>query len=198
MNKYYYILLLLLLLSCNNNALTDSIRRLQSSPIDLCLDSLAYFVSEVDKQYNVDSISFYSDKNISMVVYMDSSSCSTCAIKSMYHWLGFLEEVESRYKESMKVYFVFAPRKDQMVDFERSLQTLNIEYPIFIDTTNVFLRRNLNVPMDKNLHTFLLDQKRRVRLVGNPLHNLKMMELVYSVTDRIIIEEREVNKSIGE
>lgn len=191
MSKCTYLLVVLLFLACGGKtSLVDDIRVMQSTPIDLCLDSLQYYIPESDNQADIDSVSFYQRKT-SLVVYTDSSACSSCTLKSMYHWLGFLDEIRKRYGEGMAVYFIFSPKKTQMYDFNNALQTLYLEYPVFIDTANVFLRHNAHIPSNKSCHIFLIDQDGWVKLVGSPQHNLKMKELLFEISDELIKNQNE-------
>lgn len=109
----------------------------------------------------------------------------------MYHWFDLLDEIKERYGEDMTVYFIFSPKKTQMYDFNNTLQTLYLEYPVFIDTANVILRHNTHIPSNKSCHTFLIDQDGWVKLVGSPLHNLKMKELLFEFSDELITKQNE-------
>jgi hypothetical protein len=54
---------------------------------------------------------------------------------------------------------------------------IKVSYPLFIDTTNAFLKDNNLERSDKILNTFLVNQKNEVILVGNPMYNKKLMKL---------------------
>lgn len=182
----YIIITIFLFISCNEDRkLTHNIAQMKSQPIDLCLDSLQYYISTTNCSVEIDSSSFYR-KNTSIVVYTDSSVCSSCTVKGMYKWFDFLDEIEERYGGDMKIYFIFSPRKSQMNDFQIALHSLNLNYPVFIDSTNIFIRHNPHIPSNKRLHTFLINTDNMVYLVGSPLENLTIHELFHKTASNLL------------
>lgn len=180
-----------ILISCNENEkLVNSISRMKSCPIDLCLDSLQYYVPMTKCLTEDDSLSFYQE-NISLVVYTDSSVCSSCTVNGMYKWVDFLEEIENCYSDRLKIYFIFSPRKSQMNDFRNAIHSLNLNYPIFIDTTNIFVRQNPHIPNNIKLHTFLINSDKMVCLVGSPLDSPTILELFHKIASGLIQMECE-------
>lgn len=156
---------------------------MQSVPIDLCLDSMLYYQYKSNESNNiVDSISF-NKENLVLVAYYDSNDCSSCAVKSMYRWFELLDTIDSNYGDELKVYFVFAPPKGEVHNLCHLIETSSFDYPIFIDTTNVFRRRNKHLPENPRMHTFMLDRKRNVILVGSPLDNESIRKLFFKIAN---------------
>lgn len=175
-----------LFISCNRNErLLNDIKTLQSKPIDLCLDSMQYYVYRTKPTSYSDSATFYTGK-MALVVYSDSNVCSPCLVKSMHLWLEILDTVKDRYGDELRTYFIFTPRREQLNELKHEIRTSLFEHPVFIDTTNVFYRHNQHIPKDERLHTFLLDKKRNVLLAGSPLMSEPLRKMFYEVVDKEI------------
>lgn len=173
-----------LFVSCSRNKqLVNEIKQMQSVPIDLCIDSMLYYQYKSNENNNiVDSISFYKE-NLSLVAYYDSNDCSSCTAKDMYRWFELLNTIVSEYENKLKIYFIFTSKQGDMHALCHSIKTSNFDYPIFIDTTNVFRRRNKHLPENPQMHTFMLDRKRNVILVGSPLENESIRNLFFKIAN---------------
>ena len=55
--------------------------------------------------------------------------------------------------------------------------------PVFIDTLSFFRRHNPQIPKDRMFHTFLLDESDSVVLVGNPMQNNQIDNLLKQIVD---------------
>lgn len=188
--KHIFLFLIVIcpIVSCNRNEqLLNEIKQMQSAPIDLCTDSLLYYTYNLDNNSLILTSCSYSNDNISLVVYSDSNTCSSCAVKSMYRWFELLDTIDSKYGDELKVYFVFAPQKGEMHTLCQSIEASLFDYPIFIDTTNVFKRRNKHLPENPRMHTFMLDRKRNVILVGSPLDNESIRKLFFKIANDSIL-----------
>ena len=117
-----------------------------------------------------------------MVVYVDSVVCSSCRLKEMYKWDDFLSKLES-VSSQIKVFFIFATSYDNIRKLKISAKTLPNSFPIYMDTTNIFLRMNPHIPHNPMFHTFLLDENNNVLLVGNPLENEKIKKLFWQIVE---------------
>ena len=56
---------------------------------------------------------------------------------------------------------------------------------VYIDSLGVFLKHNTNIPSNRLYHTFLLDKNNNVVLVGNPLNNPYVEELLVKTVDNM-------------
>lgn len=119
-----------------------------------------------------------------LVIYTDSVECSSCALNSMYEWTDILDSLQNHYPFAQAV-FIFCPQTDKRKQFKVKMLHRNFIYPIYLDTCNAFLRTNPHIPSNPLLHSFLLDEKDSVILVGNPVRNKKIEELFFK-----ILEER--------
>ena len=62
------------------------------------------------------------------------------------------------------------------------VQTCALPISIYVDSLFAFRKQNKNLPVEQKYHSFLLDKLGHVILVGNPLQNSKIEELL----DKII------------
>lgn len=75
------------------------------------------------------------------------------------------------------VCFVFQSSGSQYVELCDKLRSFDVEHDLFVDTANVFLTNNPDIPTSKMLHTFLLDENDVVLLCDDPLRSMKMDSL---------------------
>ena len=161
--------------SCNDaERIKREIRRMQEQETHLHLSEMDLYTME-DNEKEV----LYSFERCPMklVVYVDSTSCSSCLIKNMYHWYDVIDEVERRYHGKLKTVFIFNPISA-------------FGYPIFVDTTNVFRRMNTHISNSKEYHIFLLNEENRVVLVGCPLTNPEVKEMLFDWVDQSLEAKR--------
>lgn len=111
-------------------------------------------------------------------------------MKNMYHWYDVIDEVERRYHGKLKTVFIFNPIKKQLRIFEYAYRNSAFGYPIFVDTTNVFRRMNTHIANSKEYHTFLLNEENRVVLVGCPLTNPEVKEMLFDWVDQSLEAKR--------
>lgn len=122
------------------------------------------------------------DAPFKMIVYSDTSQCSTCYLKSLYHWKDF---VESKYSLNGNLSFIFivGTRNGDARLVRNNLFRTELEYPIYIDDKNAFISANPSIPKEHTYHTFLIDQNDSILLVGNPLFNVKIEKMLLDILD---------------
>jgi len=165
--KNVFILLVIVLtsISCSDKAkITEAIKKLQSQPIVLPTDEMK-IVRTRDSLFRD-----FSHAELKLVVYSDSSECTPCAINRMYEWEDIIA-LDTIYSGRIKFYFIFSPNYKDLRSITRNLKAGVLFYPSFIDKLGFFLKNNPNIPKDRRLHSFLLDKKNNVILVGNPNKN---------------------------
>ena len=175
--------------ACSDRAkLERDVNLIQSSPIDLCMDSLyRYSTNEGANSGQSVLVDMVDVSKLSLVIYSDETVCSSCAVKGMYVWNELIDSTKNRYGDSLPFYFIFTPEKEQIVDLKIALKRSGFNYPVYIDTLGVFKRRNKHIPDNKLLHTFLLDGNRNVVLVGYPLYNNAIKQMFYQIADTCLI-----------
>lgn len=156
-----------LLFSCKQD-IKQEILRLQSQKIVIPTDAMLQQINGRDT--TIDNIF---DKSLKLVVYSDSSVCSSCALKAMNEWGSFIQKV-NKSQGKLQLFFIFSPRRRETIQVKSAVASNALDYPVFIDTMKIFAKSNPHLPKNPLLHTFLLDVENRVILVGNPLKNKKL------------------------
>lgn len=118
-----------------------------------------------------------------LVVYMDSTHCTECALKGMHLWNDFYQ-MERKYEGRFKVVFIVQTSKKSNAQIIASaFQHYGVEYPMYIDSANVFSSMNPHVPSEDMYHVFLIDKKDSVVLVGNPQFNDKIEKRLLEILE---------------
>ena len=116
-----------------------------------------------------------------IVIYYDSSTCSSCEISELWRWKFFTDEIR---QYDIDMLFIFAPseaKEDEVITY---LNLYHLPWPVYIDTDNLFSRNNKSLPHEKLFHTFLLDRKNRVVLIGDPIKSYEMQKLYKNVIEK--------------
>ena len=167
----------LLFISCSNNSeIKKDLEMLQSKSITIPTD-IKTLVGGKDTVVNS-----FMESELKLIIYSDSSACSSCAIQKMYLWDSFIEDAE-KYQGRLKFYFLFSPTENDLTTVNLALRTNMFDYPVFIDSAGTFAKENPHLPKKPQLHTFLLDKDNKVILVGNPLNNPKIEEMFYKMVE---------------
>ena len=108
------------------------------------------------------------------VIYHDSLACSTCQITHLTDNLGLYERADT---SSFQVVTVFSPRQEEYDEVVRQLMILDFPYPIYVDFSGSFRRRNTGIPEDVRFHSFLIDKDGCPVFVGNPASSEDLWKL---------------------
>ena len=122
-----------------------------------------------------------------LIVYYDSTECSSCRLKTLYEWNGLVDSV-SLSGQKLDFYFVFNVPAQRMEEVKNTLATFVHNQPVYLDTTGVFERTNPCLPSLSQMRIFMLDSRDTVVLVGNPLHNRRVEDMMWG-----ILEKRNIN-----
>lgn len=177
MNKYLSLILVLLLQSCNSS-MESKITKLQSFSIDLCLDDMTCIYSKND--FDIDS--YYQEIETAkyiVVVYMDSEECMSCNIGKLHAWDSYISKIAEF--NSVEIVFIFSPRIEDGENLKTLLLIEKLKFPVFVDTKGTFTLKNKHIPTDLYLHTFLINEKKEVVLVGDPRRNKRIDHLYDSI-----------------
>ena len=111
-------------------------------------------------------------REYNLIVYIDSNDCFSC-ILDQNAWQLFKKRVYKRTKEDVNISFIISPIYENIIK--------NIEhndlFNIYIDTNYKFKNTN-KLPNNFMYRTFLLDSLNRITIIGNPLFNSKIEELI--------------------
>lgn len=170
-------LIAIILFSCTNSN-ASKLKMMQSTKIKIPYEEMTCWLNDsmlVNRPWESERANKY-------IVYIDSSLCSSCNIKKLYHWHDLME----KYSE-LRFVFILAPHKKKDAPIlPGELHKSNLNHPIYIDKEYVFLRKNPNIPKETLFHNFLINKNGEITLVGDPVFNKKieaMLDHIMSTTD---------------
>lgn len=160
--------------ACHDNV-KQEISRFRSHRIIIPADSMLLLQNERDRV--IDNVS---EKGMKLVVYSDSSGCSSCKTRNIYEWEPYIRKANES-GGALQLLFIFSPLTSEIAQLKYALASTALDCPVFIDTLGIFAQCNPHLPDNNLLHTFLLDEGHRVVLVGNPLRNKRLEEMYQKV-----------------
>ena len=172
MKKYLQILLALTLIytSCTDRKRThieQTVKNWQERKIHL--PENATFV-----RYGTDTINYdFSEAEYKILVYMDSAGCSGCQLKPD-KWKAFMNKVDS--VATVPVAYLFYISRKNIEDLTFLLRNNHCGFPICFNREKQLDSLN-HFPPELMFRTFLLDRNNQVKIIGNPIHNVKIQEL---------------------
>jgi len=119
------------------------------------------------------------------VVYCDSIQCSPCFISGLTEWEEFIC-LESSKKYDISFLFIIEPRKNEINTIRYKLREIEFKHSVLIDDKSIFRKENPHIPEESMYHTFLLNDKNKIILVGNPIHNNSIKRIFYKTLNNNI------------
>ena len=99
-------------------------------------------------------------------------------------WNDFVK-LERKYDGHFCVVFIVqASHKNSVEAIISALNHYEVEYPMYVDSASTFSEMNPHIPSEDMYHVFLLDEKDRVVLVGNPLFNSKIENKLLQILEK--------------
>lgn len=126
----------------------------------------------------VDSTNLLQKPNYQLLVYLDSTECTPCYANHHGEWEYILKECR-KYEPSIALSIIIES-KNISDNVKRKFMESTVKKTIFIDTNGIFRKKNPAFPDSKIMHVLLLDKDNKIVLVGNPLSNKKIEELLYA------------------
>ena len=166
------LLFLLLVTSCGNRR--DEIGKQLK---ELYTNTIYIPSSELDT-IACDSSYMYLDPNYQILVYIDSMECTPCYASRYQEWEYILKECR-KYNPSISLTIIIET-KNLSENVREKFLISSFSKTVLMDKEGAFRKRNPFFPESEIMHVFLLDKGGRVILVGNPLNNKKIEELLYS------------------
>ena len=108
-----------------------------------------------------------------VLVYVDSIGCTSCKLQ-LPKWKEFIAYVDSVSGGQVPFLFFFQSKDNKELRY--ILKRDNFRLPVCVDSQNEFGKLN-RFPSEQMFQTFLLDKDNRVKVIGNPIHNLSVKEL---------------------
>lgn len=111
-----------------------------------------------------------------LVVFADSTQCSSCLIDKLDGYTDIVHKFSERGPVLMIV--ILSPAAE---DRERILEQLNyreLSFGVYLDATNSFAKLNPLVEKDPRFHLFLTDRSNHPVVVGDPLRSQTIFDLM--------------------
>lgn len=128
-------------------------------------------------QYMYDTVKYDTDLDFKLMVYVDSTGCTSCKLQ-LHKWKSFLHEMDSVSNDKIALLFYVCPNDKR--EFEHILKRDKFDYPICIDEYDSLNIMN-HFSSDPRFQVFLLDKKNRVIAVGSPILNPKIKNLYFNI-----------------
>ena len=113
------------------------------------------------------------DAEYKVLVSVDSVGCTSCKLQ-LLKWKELIAHVDSATNGNVPFIFIFQSKDDRELRY--ILKCDNFDSPVCIDRNNRFNSSN-RFPQDITFQTFLLDKDNKVKVIGNPVHNLAVRDL---------------------
>lgn len=168
--QLYILFLLFLLTACQENKKEQFARLVQEwqgkeivFPQDM---AFTRFVTE-PMEYQIP------DAEYKVLIYVDSIGCTSCKLQ-LPKWKELIAHVDSATNDNIPFIFVFQSKDDKELRY--ILKRDNFARPVCIDRDSRLDKLN-KFPQDITFQTFLLDKDNKVKVIGNPVHNLAVRDL---------------------
>ena len=113
------------------------------------------------------------DAEYKVLIYIDSTGCTSCKLQ-LPKWKELIAHVDSATNSNIPFIFVFQSKDDRELRY--ILKRDNFDRPVCIDRDSRLDKLN-QFPQDITFQTFLLDRDNKVKVIGNPVHNLAVRDL---------------------
>jgi hypothetical protein len=113
------------------------------------------------------------DAEYKVLLYVDSSGCSSCRLK-LPQWKTLMLESDSLFRGKLSFLFFFQPKSKKELTILFREEKFN--HPVFVDKKNAINRLN-HFPAKPEYQCFLLDKANKVRMIGNPTLQPKAWDL---------------------
>ena len=168
-----YLVFFLLIMNfscCNRSKLQCHLEDLMNQELSVPLEKMVCLYSDIyTNQTNEHKVSQYM-----YIHYVDSSQCSPCALDKLYLWNDLILEFE---KKGIHSCFIFEPKKGQVEGVYLSVKSSGFKSPVYVDTSYCFRKENSFIPNGILYHSFGINKKRKIVIIGNPLLNKKVKKL---------------------
>ena len=155
-----------------NNDIRDKIVSMQSSRIALFLDSMLCINEH-------ETVNAEDQQLLKLVLFVDSSECSSCNIRKLWEWTPYLKSFDG--VNAFKFLVVLEVQSKYLYYTKEQLKI------------SVFRRHNPQIPDNRMFHTFLLDESDSVLLVGNPLINERIDNLLKGIVNERLMKYQSVD-----
>lgn len=167
------------LTACNSRKaeVQKKVEQMQASVITVPYEQMECWATD-----SVISDSPWNKAKLQLVHYVDSATCSSCYLRKVA-LNTLLFGIERLSNNEFYNVFIITPDSKAKETLKSKYQGKQIPQTIFVDTANIFMKANPNIPSESMFHTFLLDENNKVVLVGNPMLNNKIEDMMISILE---------------
>lgn len=123
------------------------------------------------------------DSSFVLVKYIEVHSCFDCQINQLAQF-DYEAYNNGLSKRIPIVYLVNTPTELDTSELYNKLCAKRIRGTLYLDTCNIFMEANPHIPNNPMFHTFLLNKKNEVILIGDPFENEKLNGLLEKVINK--------------
>lgn len=123
-------------------------------------------------------ISHYCDADFKLVIYRDSLSCNQCYVETFPDWEKLINEYDSCFNKKLDFVFILSPLSKNEEDLRLNILGMEFKHPIYFDRKGSFQRSNPQIPRMPMLQVFLLDKNNQVIMIGDPLANKDINQIL--------------------
>ncbi len=111
-----------------------------------------------------------------LIVFVDSTSCTSCFIGKLIEYFEVNDTLTSK---SSQLIVILNPTTTNHENVIKELHSERFPFWCIVDTIGEFIMKNPDIPDNQRLHSFTLDEKDKIIIVGDPTKNRKIMELIF-------------------
>lgn len=175
----FFIIGCCLFYSCDSQKkeVQNKVEEMQSMSIKIPYERMACWTND-----SIYAISPWNIAKLKLVHYVDSATCSSCFLhKAATN--DFLHRMSALPSNEFFNVFIISPGDKAKKKLEIAFREKRIPQTIFVDSANVFMEANSNIPPESMYHTFLLDESNNVILVGNPMVNKQIEDMMLAIVE---------------
>ena len=168
-------LLMLGLLSCNSRKekINKQLNELYASVIDIPASDMDTLV--------IDSAYLSSKAKYQFLAYVDSSQCTPCYAGHHQEWETVLARA---WKLEPSITLTIIVESDSITEeVKNRFFAADFNRSIFIDRKGMFRKKNPSFPESNIMHVMLLDKDNHVVLVGDPVRNKEIEQLLHHMLE---------------
>lgn len=154
--------------NASKRTLEQQIITMHGIPINLNFESAKAFFCGRDTTYMSSPVK-------KLIMFADSTMCSGCFIGKLAEYFEVNDTILFRHFQLLVVMHPKSGYQDEVI---LRLQHEKFPFWCIVDSHGEFIKNNQNIPDNKLLHTFTIDEENRIILVGDPKGNNRIMNLL--------------------
>ncbi len=171
----------IIICSCScNDGVKRQLKKMHGLPVNISCEGMRCWCPATDGYSSLDN-----DTKLTYVIYSDTSDCSLCYLQHLELWNDFVD-MEKEHEGIVRFLFVMEARKEENGNLYEQLGITNLKHCIYVDENTTFSKNNPQIPTSAFFHTFLLDEEKKVILVGDPTKNEKIESIFMKIVKEAI------------